>query len=75
VDHTTASATLARELAAEAANRGFGFIDAPVSGGEQGAKNGQLTVMCGGSEADYASMIRRGRAARPIAMPSTFWKP
>ena len=54
VDHTTASATLARELAAEAANRGFGFVDAPVSGGEQGAKNGQLTVMCGGSEDDYA---------------------
>lgn len=56
VDHTTASATLARELAAEAANRGFGFVDAPVSGGEQGAKNGQLTVMCGGSEGDYASV-------------------
>ena len=54
IDHTTASATLVRELAAEAANRGFGFVDAPVSGGEQGAKNGQLTVMCGGSEDDYA---------------------
>jgi 3-hydroxyisobutyrate dehydrogenase len=54
VDHTTASATIARELAAAAKERGFGFVDAPVSGGEQGAKNGQLTIMCGGSEADYA---------------------
>jgi 3-hydroxyisobutyrate dehydrogenase len=54
VDHTTASATLARDLAASAGKRGFGFVDAPVSGGEQGAKNGQLTVMCGGSEADFA---------------------
>ena len=53
VDHTTASATIARELAAEASHRGFGFVDAPVSGGEQGARNGQLTVMCGGSESDY----------------------
>jgi 3-hydroxyisobutyrate dehydrogenase len=56
VDHTTASAVIARELAAEAARRGFGFVDAPVSGGEQGARNGQLTVMCGGSEADYAKV-------------------
>ena len=54
VDHTTASATIARELADHAAKRGFGFVDAPVSGGEQGAKNGQLTIMCGGSAADYA---------------------
>jgi len=54
VDHTTASATIARELAALAEKSGFGFVDAPVSGGEQGAKNGQLTIMCGGSEADYA---------------------
>jgi 3-hydroxyisobutyrate dehydrogenase len=54
VDHTTASATIARELSAIAEKSGFGFIDAPVSGGEQGAKNGQLTIMCGGSEADYA---------------------
>ena len=54
VDHTTASAEIARELAAAAEKAGFGFIDAPVSGGEQGAKNGQLTIMCGGSEADYA---------------------
>jgi 3-hydroxyisobutyrate dehydrogenase len=54
IDHTTASATIARELAAAAQSAGFGFVDAPVSGGEQGAKNGQLTIMCGGSEADYA---------------------
>ena len=54
VDHTTASAGLARELSAEAQKRGFGFVDAPVSGGEQGAKNGQLTIMCGGRDADYA---------------------
>src|SRR5215831_10317081 len=49
VDHTTASAGLARELAEEAIKRGMHFVDAPVSGGEQGAKNGQLTIMCGGS--------------------------
>jgi len=53
VDHTTASATIARELSAIAENSGFGFVDAPVSGGEQGAKNGQLTIMCGGRDADY----------------------
>lgn len=54
VDHTTASAGLARELAEAAHKRGMHFVDAPVSGGEQGAKNGQLTVMCGGSPAAYA---------------------
>ncbi|SRR5579862_428149 len=54
VDHTTASATIARELGERAAKSGFGFVDAPVSGGEQGAKNGQLTIMCGGTESDYA---------------------
>jgi 3-hydroxyisobutyrate dehydrogenase len=47
VDHTTASATVARELADECAQRGLGFLDAPVSGGQAGAQNGQLTVMCG----------------------------
>ncbi len=56
VDHTTASATIARKLAHEAIERNFGFIDAPVSGGEQGAKNGQLTVMCGGALADYVKV-------------------
>ena len=54
VDHTTASATIARELHPEAKSRGFGFIDAPVSGGEAGAENGQLTVMCGGDRGDFA---------------------
>ncbi len=53
VDHTTASATVARELHAAAGEAGFGFVDAPVSGGQAGAENGQLTVMCGGDEADY----------------------
>jgi 3-hydroxyisobutyrate dehydrogenase len=54
VDHTTASADIARELAEAAHQRGFHFVDAPVSGGEQGARNGQLTIMCGGSDAAYA---------------------
>ncbi|HWE06210.1 MAG TPA: NAD(P)-dependent oxidoreductase [Rhizomicrobium sp.] len=54
VDHTTASAAIARELAAAARALDLGFVDAPVSGGEQGARNGQLTIMCGGSEADFA---------------------
>src|SRR5246500_1865996 len=48
VDHTTASAEIARELEAQAKERGFSFIDAPVSGGQAGAENGVLTVMCGG---------------------------
>jgi len=54
VDHTTASAEVARELNAEAGKRGFKFVDAPVSGGQAGAENGALTVMCGGDEAAYA---------------------
>jgi len=54
VDHTTASAEVARELYAAAKTRTIGFIDAPVSGGEAGAVNGALTVMCGGDEASYA---------------------
>ncbi|WP_425470873.1 NAD(P)-dependent oxidoreductase [Trinickia fusca] len=49
-DHTTASANVARELAAVAAGRGLAFIDAPVSGGEAGAKNGKLTIMCGSDD-------------------------
>lgn len=53
VDHTTASATIARELAAEAATRGLGWLDAPVSGGQAGAENGALTIMIGGEEATY----------------------
>jgi 3-hydroxyisobutyrate dehydrogenase len=54
VDHTTASATIARELAGEAEKHGFDFLDAPVSGGEAGAVNGKLTIMCGGSAQAYA---------------------
>jgi 3-hydroxyisobutyrate dehydrogenase len=54
VDHTTASATVARELDAEARKRGIHFIDAPVSGGQAGAENGVLTVMCGGTADAYA---------------------
>jgi 3-hydroxyisobutyrate dehydrogenase len=54
VDHTTASAEVARELDAAAKARGFHFIDAPVSGGQSGADNGVLTVMCGGEPATYA---------------------
>ena len=53
VDHTTASAEVARQLDAEATRRGFQFVDAPVSGGQAGAENGVLTVMCGGTEAAY----------------------
>jgi 3-hydroxyisobutyrate dehydrogenase len=54
VDHTTASAEIARELHAEAKKRGVEFIDAPVSGGQAGAENGALTVMCGGDPAPFA---------------------
>ena len=53
VDHTTASAKVARELATEAKKRGFEFLDAPVSGGQAGAENGQLTVMVGGDAAAF----------------------
>jgi len=53
VDHTTASATLARELYAAAAERQVGFLDAPLSGGQAGAENGQLTIMVGGDDAVF----------------------
>ncbi len=59
IDHTTASATLARRLHAEARARGIGFLDAPVSGGQVGAEKGTLTVMLGGLDADY-------QRARPL---------
>jgi 3-hydroxyisobutyrate dehydrogenase-like beta-hydroxyacid dehydrogenase len=59
VDHTTASADLARELHAAAKAKGVGFLDAPVSGGQAGAVNGRLTVMVGGDEAPF-------RTAEPI---------
>jgi 2-hydroxy-3-oxopropionate reductase len=55
VDHTTASADVARELAAAAAARGLGFLDAPVSGGQAGAENGALTVMVGGEADAFAA--------------------
>jgi 3-hydroxyisobutyrate dehydrogenase-like beta-hydroxyacid dehydrogenase len=61
VDHTTASAAVARELAAAAAERDVDFIDAPVSGGEAGAVNGALTVMCGGDPAAFDRI-------RPVAL-------
>ena len=55
VDHTTASANLARELDAAAQAKGMGFLDAPVSGGQAGAENGTLTVMVGGEAATFAA--------------------
>ena len=57
VDHTTASATVAREVHAQAAAHGVGFLDAPVSGGQAGAETGQLTVMVGGDEADFEKAL------------------
>ena len=59
IDNTTASAELARELDAASREKGVKFIDAPVSGGQAGAENGALTVMCGGDEADFD-------AAKPV---------
>lgn len=53
VDHTTASAVIARHVYAAAAAQGVGFVDAPISGGQAGAENGVLTVMCGGDQADF----------------------
>jgi 3-hydroxyisobutyrate dehydrogenase len=64
VDHTTASASIARELAADAEKRGFGFVDAPVSGGQAGAVNGKLGIMCGGKPSDYARV-------EPVMAPYT----
>jgi 3-hydroxyisobutyrate dehydrogenase-like beta-hydroxyacid dehydrogenase len=61
VDHTTASAEVARELGAAAEAKGIRFVDAPVSGGNLGAINGALTVMCGGDAATFESV-------KPIAM-------
>lgn len=61
VDHTTASAEVARELYATGKEKGIGFVDAPVSGGQAGAVNGLLTVMCGGEQAQFD-------AVRPLAL-------
>ena len=58
VDHTTTSALLARELAEQAQTLSIGFVDAPVSGGQQGAENGQLTVMCGGQQNHFDAVQR-----------------
>jgi 3-hydroxyisobutyrate dehydrogenase len=55
VDHTTVSAAVTRELQAVAAGQGKGFVDAPVSGGQAGAENGVLSIMCGGDAAQYAA--------------------
>ncbi len=62
VDHTTASASVARDLYAVAKERGLQFIDAPVSGGQAGAQNGALTVMCGGDAAAFDSVKPTGMA-------------
>ena len=59
VDHTTASATIAREVAERAAAKNVGFLDAPLSGGQAGAENGQLTIMAGGDEGIF-------ERARPV---------
>lgn len=56
IDHTTASAQVARELFAIAREKGIGFVDAPVSGGQAGAQNGKLTVMCGGTAEHFEAM-------------------
>jgi 3-hydroxyisobutyrate dehydrogenase len=61
IDHTTASAEVARELHGKAVQRGLHFVDAPVSGGEAGAINGLLTVMCGGDAAPFDAM-------KPVAL-------
>jgi 3-hydroxyisobutyrate dehydrogenase len=62
VDHTTTSAAKAREVGAACAAKAIGFVDAPVSGGEAGAQNGQLAIMCGGSDEDMAR-------AEPVMQP------
>jgi len=75
VDHTTASAQLARELHAIAAAKGIAFIDAPVSGGQAGAENGKLTIMCGGDARAYAqvepALARYARAVTLLGGPGS----
>ena len=68
IDHTTASAECAREVHAMAKAAGIGFVDAPISGGEAGAVNGQLTIMCGGDKADYE---RAAAVMQPYAKATT----
>ncbi|MBI1986364.1 MAG: NAD(P)-dependent oxidoreductase [Rhodospirillales bacterium] len=72
IDHTTASASIARKLAAEAKKKGVAFLDAPVSGGQEGAKKGQLTIMVGGD----AKAFRTGEPAmKPYAKAVTLMGP
>jgi 3-hydroxyisobutyrate dehydrogenase len=75
VDHTTASAAVARELYQAAGERGIGFVDAPVSGGQAGAENGALTVMCGGEPEVYARaepvIMAYARACRLLGPPGS----
>jgi 3-hydroxyisobutyrate dehydrogenase len=75
VDHTTASADVAREIHAAAAAKGVGFLDAPISGGQAGAENGKLTVMVGGDAATYARaegvMALYGRAVTLMGGPGS----
>ena len=72
IDHTTASAAVARELGAEAKKKGVGFLDAPVSGGQEGAKKGQLTIMVGGD----AKAFKTGEPAmKPYAKAITLMGP
>jgi 3-hydroxyisobutyrate dehydrogenase-like beta-hydroxyacid dehydrogenase len=63
VDHTTASAEVARELAEACHEFGVGFVDAPVSGGQAGAENGQLTIMCGADDSAYYGLVEPVMAA------------
>ena len=62
VDHTTASAQIARDMSAAASTFGVGFLDAPVSGGQAGAENGKLTIMVGGDASTFARAEQIGRA-------------
>jgi 3-hydroxyisobutyrate dehydrogenase len=75
IDHTTASAEVAREVHAAAAARGIGFLDAPVSGGQAGAENGKLTIMVGGDAATFAraeaAMAHYARAVTLLGDPGS----
>jgi 3-hydroxyisobutyrate dehydrogenase len=75
VDHTTASAEVARELHGKARDMGLGFVDAPISGGQAGAEKGALTVMCGGDPRDFAAIepvvAAYARACRLMGPPGS----
>ncbi len=70
VDHTTVSAQITRALAGEVGAAGIGYVDAPVSGGQAGAENGVLSIMCGGAEGDFAAaepvMTAYGRSVKRL---------